>query len=89
MTVSLASFRFTGGTPAQYASSPPVIRQFCARCGSQITYWHEKAPDTIDVTVATLDRPGMIPPADHIWMSDAVAWDQITDGRPAHPAGRT
>lgn len=89
MTVPRASFRFISGTATRYASSPPVVRQFCGRCGSPITYWNEKSPDTIDVTLATLDNPAAFTPVDHIWMGDAVAWDRVTDGRPEFPAGRS
>ncbi|HEY3785652.1 MAG TPA: GFA family protein [Steroidobacteraceae bacterium] len=88
MTVPRSSFQLTSGTASQFASSPPVVRQFCGRCGSPVTYWNESSPETIDVTLATLDSPGAITPADHIWMGDAVAWDRVTDGRPQYRAGR-
>lgn len=82
MTVKRASFRVTKGTARQFASSPPVLRQFCEYCGTPVTYWNEASPDTIDVTVATLDSAGAIEPADHIWMNDALKWDHPHDGLP-------
>ena len=33
-------FGFTKGAPARYRSSPPVVRTFCAACGTPLTYQH-------------------------------------------------
>lgn len=82
MTVRGEDFRYTRGSAAGFASSPGVVRGFCAACGSSLTYRNENSPGTIDVTIATLDDPAAIRPQDHIWMSDAVAWDRPGDGLP-------
>ena len=74
-TFDRASFQFEGSEPAQYASSPPVRRTFCARCGTALTYVHEKRPADIDVATATLDDPTRIEPVGHIWMEDAAPWE--------------
>jgi len=87
-TVRRDSFRVLKGTLRSYASSQPVIRQFCEHCGTPVTYWNEATPDTIDVTVSTLDRPDAMEPVDHIWMADAVVWDRPGDGRPQYPTSR-
>jgi hypothetical protein len=81
-TVRRVSFIVVSGALRQFVSSPPVVRQFCERCGASITYWNEESPDTIDVTVATLDAPESMAPADHIWMEDAASWDRPADGLP-------
>jgi hypothetical protein len=87
-TVRRDTFRVVTGTLRAYASSPPVIRQFCDKCGSSITYSNQSSPDTIDVTVTTLDSPDRIIPVDHIWMEDALSWDRPQDGRPQYPRSR-
>jgi hypothetical protein len=87
-TVARDTFRITGGTLRSHASSPPVLRQFCAQCGTPLTYWNKDAPDTIDIAIATLDRPETMEPVDHIWMEDAVSWDRPNDGRPQYPQSR-
>jgi hypothetical protein len=84
VTVRLSQLRFTHGAPHPFASSLPVMRTFCAGCGSSLTYRHEDYGDTIDVTVATLDDPSLVKPADHIWMNDAISWDRPGDGLPQH-----
>jgi hypothetical protein len=87
-TVPRGTFQVIAGVLRSYASSPPVLRQFCERCGTPITYWNQDSPDTIDVTVATLDSPDAVTPVDHIWMEDAVTWDSPQDGRPQFPRSR-
>ncbi|MCY1197937.1 Glutathione-dependent formaldehyde-activating enzyme [compost metagenome] len=73
-TVPLASFRWTAGTPAEYASSASCVRYFCANCGSQLALITQLAPDTLDLTVATLDRPEAVPPDRHIWVKNRIPW---------------
>jgi hypothetical protein len=87
-TVARETFQVVAGTLRSYASSPPVLRQFCERCGTPVTYWNQESPETIDITVATLDSPAAMTPVDHIWMEDAVAWDCPQDGRPQFPRSR-
>jgi len=87
-TVAFESFRVVTGTLRIFASSPPVRRQYCAQCGTPITYWNEESPHAIDITVATLDNPDAMTPVDHIWMEDAPAWDRPQDGRPQFARSR-
>ena len=83
-----ADFRYTLGAASEFASSAPVRRSFCARCGTPMTYWHRDSPDTIDITISTLDAAGTIAPTDHIWMQGAVEWDRPTDGLPRYRTTR-
>ncbi len=87
-TVPVSTLVFTCGQPAIFKSSPPVERSFCARCGTQLTYRSQRWPDDVDITVGSLDEPGRVAPAAHIWMEDAAAWDQPADGLPCHPRSR-
>jgi hypothetical protein len=87
-TVARESFRVVAGSLSSCASSPPVVRQYCGRCGAQITYSHKDSPQTIDITITTLDSPDSMPPADHVWMQDALAWDQPQDGKPQYAGSR-
>lgn len=84
MTVARTALRWLGAQPREYASSPGVLRGFCAHCGTPLTYFHDSYGDSIDLTVATLDAPDRIAPIDHIWMEDAVSWDRPNDGLPQH-----
>jgi hypothetical protein len=73
-TVPLKSFRWTAGTPAEYASSKVAVRYFCPGCGSQLAFFTLLAPDTLDLTVATLDRPEDTPADRHIWVKNRLPW---------------
>lgn len=88
ITVARASLIFTAGSPQRHPSSPGVERSFCGRCGSPLSYFDEQRPDEIDLTLGSLNDPGAWPPADHIWMSDAVSWDKPADGLPQHAQTR-
>jgi hypothetical protein len=88
-TFQPAQFEFTRGTPARYRSSPPVVRSFCAACGTPLTYQHASFPDEIDVTVASLDDPSALPPADHTWTSHQLPWLALGDDLPRFPRSRS
>lgn len=88
LTVSRASLQFADELPAQYASSAGIFRAHCAACGTAISYYTAARPDEIYLTVGSLDDPGRLAPADHIWMADALPWDRPQDGLPQHPGTR-
>jgi hypothetical protein len=78
LTFSRQCFEITAGKPAVFQSSPGVVRQFCGRCGSALTYEIAKCPISIDVTTATLDEPGTFPPTAEVWLENHLHW-QPTD----------
>ena len=88
LTSTAGAYAVTAGRPVEFRSSAAVRRTFCGACGTPLTYQHERRANEVDVTVATLDAPGGVVPVDHIWMSDALAWDRPADGLPQHPATR-
>jgi len=79
------AFRVTRGTIAEFRSSKPVRRGFCAACGACLTYRHEAHADEIDVTLATLDEAAQLAPEMHVWVTDKLPWVKIEDGLPQHP----
>lgn len=83
-----AGFGLLSGTPAEYESRPRVTRQFCASCGTQLTYRHADEPDVIDVTACSLDDPDGIAPEDHVWCDRMVPWLKLDDGLPRYGRGR-
>ena len=86
--VPSAAFRLTRGTPVDYGSSPGVIRSFCGRCGSPLTYRRDDTPDELDVMTVSLDAPGEVPPTFHVWVNEAVGWDRMAGDLPAYPRSR-
>ncbi|MGO9061204.1 MAG: GFA family protein [Candidatus Binataceae bacterium] len=84
-----AGFSFTRGVPARYPSSSGVERSFCSRCGTQLTYRRDDAPDTLDLTLGSLDDPEALVPQDHTWTTSRLSWIALNDRLPAYPGNRT
>ena len=81
-------FSFVQGIPARFDSSPIALRQFCRDCGTQLTFQFHRSPDSIDVTLGSLDDPGAIRPADHIWTKRQISWIQLSDDLPRFAESR-
>jgi hypothetical protein len=81
-------FALLSGELRAFRSSRPVVREFCTRCGSQISYQHDDAPDRIELTTATLDQPEVFPPTREIWFSHRLSW-VVANPAIAHHAGES
>jgi hypothetical protein len=79
--------RFLQGHPASRHSSPKVVRTFCPRCGTPLTYRHTDEPDVLELTTATLDHPELYPPTLEIWVEHRIAWEAIEPKRVQHLHG--
>lgn len=88
LTVPRSTFCFVQGAPASFRSSEQATRRFCRRCGTQLTFEHDDAPDEIDVTTSSLDEPNAFAPEDHTFVSGKLAWVQLADGLPQFPGKR-
>ena len=53
-------FTFIQGEPASNKSSPNVLRTFCGKCGTALTYQRADLPGSIDVTLGSMAFPGLI-----------------------------
>ena len=75
-TVATGDFHFTRGdagvaTPRAQPGRAVLLR----RCGTQLTFTHAATTeDRLDVTTASLDDPGAVPPREHIWTRSRIAW---------------
>lgn len=88
MSVGKKDFQFQGTDPVKHNSSDGIMRTFCGRCGTSLTY-EQIAADSIDIAVTTLDDPGTLTPTCHIWVSDKLPWINISDGLPQYRAWRS
>ncbi len=61
ITVPTSAFEWVNGTPAQYDSSTTGVRYFCPNCGAQLAFMTRLSPQSIDLTIATLDHPEQAP----------------------------
>ena len=83
-----AKLEIVKGAPKPYEARPHVTREFCGDCGTQLTYRHADEPDTIDLTVASLDTPDEITPEDHVWSDRMLSWVRMTDDLPRYKRSR-
>jgi hypothetical protein len=89
ISVSADQFEITRGHPRLYASSKDVQRQFCGRCGAQLTYARTDDGEWIDVTTASLDDADAFPPTHHSWLKHDLAWVKFGDGLPTFTKSRS
>ncbi len=73
---------WTGSPPASFASSPGVWRDFCPRCGTQMTYRATRFPDETHFYAATLDHPESYEPSGHVHTDEQLPWVHLSDGLP-------
>ena len=78
------NFQLLQGHPAARHSSPPVVRSFCPRCGTPISYRHDSDPSVVELTTATLDHPELFPPTHEIWHEHKLTWMPVNSGIPHH-----
>jgi hypothetical protein len=59
-------------------------RSFCGACGTPFLMQVDHQPETVDFSVATLDRPDAVAPGFHIFWTSKVAWFDPGDTLPRH-----
>ena len=74
VTVPRTSFQWLQWQPRTFASSASCSRYFCADCGAHLALFTTLSPQTLDVTVATLDAPELAPANRHIWVGSRLPW---------------
>ena len=74
VVVPKENYKLSSGNPVTHVSSPEVVRTFCGKCGTSLTYSHSKRPDTIDVTVASLDAPDHFRPTKTTFEAERIEW---------------
>jgi hypothetical protein len=72
------------GQPAEFTSSPGVVRSFCPTCGTPISYRSTRWPGETHILVASMDNPAACPPAHHYHVDEEIEWVRFADGLPRH-----
>ena len=74
-----ASVTWTKGAPVEWVSSAIARRGSCGACGSPLTF-HSPDSDNMDLTVASLDTPGLVQPTSHFGIESHVpGWVPLGD----------
>jgi hypothetical protein len=71
--VRRADFAWTRGQPAAFASSSITLRDYCAACGTPLSFRY-RARDFIALTLGSLDDPSAAPPQANYGIESRVAW---------------
>jgi hypothetical protein len=86
-----ANFRWLCGEAQlkSYTADNATTRQFCAECGSSLTFVSPTAdPDLIEIALACFDDEVPIRPNAHIFVNSGAAWARPDDDLPQFEAGR-
>ena len=78
---------WTGDERSIYRSSPGIMRGFCAKCGTPLTwegYVEELGGDLIEVFISTTDDPDALVPQFHIWTDERIEWFDTVDELPRY-----
>ena len=81
---SRREFEIVEGKPAEFVSSPGVVRTFCRRCGTSMTLFDERFAQEIYVAIGSFDEPQAVAPEVHIWRSHRLPWLEIADDLPRY-----
>jgi len=83
-SVPTSDYRVTQGTEAVRAAASSSFghRGFCGRCGTPLYMKVDHQPETVDFSVATLDRPDGVTPGFHIFWASRLPWLTLDDGLP-------
>ena len=62
--------------------SDTARRAFCSACGSRLFWLADGEPDTIELTVGSLDHHDGLESDSHIFVADKLPYYEIADGLP-------
>jgi hypothetical protein len=82
-------FAFVAGQPVAFCSSSHVVRTFCGKCGTPLTYQHDESPGTIDVTTSTFDFPERFAPTREVWLEHKLPWVAVNKALQFFPQSST
>ena len=83
-SVAVDDWQIEQGEPRRVRSSSFGHRLSCGTCGTPLAMRVDHQPATVDFSIATLDDPGRIAPAFHIFWASKVAWFNPGDHLPRH-----
>jgi GNAT superfamily N-acetyltransferase len=84
-TFPASQLAFTAGRPAELQATPRAVRTFCASCGTALTFREHARPNSVDVTVGSLDTPDAVTPDAHIWTANRLRWLHVDDQLVEYP----
>ena len=71
--VPWGEFTWTRGQPAAFQSSSRAMRDFCAACGTPLSYRHPGG-GIIELLTGAFDQPERVPPTYEVGTESKLAW---------------
>jgi hypothetical protein len=81
VSLRAAELEWTRGKPAEFRSSPPVARGFCAKCGTPL-YMHDDGDAHYEMAIGTLDDPNLTPPTKQVGVESELEWFRTLSSLP-------
>lgn len=82
-----ASFAWTSGAPALFASSNLAARGFCRDCGTPLSFSYNRADAHIYVTIGSLDDPSSAPIERQFGIESRIPWVRFCEDVPGEVTG--
>ncbi len=77
-----AKVSLAGDALKRFASSPGVVRSFCAKCGSPLSFEGDNWPGEIHLFAVMLDDATDLKPEVHVQLADKMPWLHLDDDLP-------
>ena len=77
-----SQWRWTGGAPKVFRSSPGVERTFCGDCGTPMSFRSENMSGVMHFYVAAMENPEDFEPTLHVAHEEKLSWLNIGDELP-------
>lgn len=81
VTIGRSQFEITQGKPTELVSSPPVVRLFCAKCGTHLAYIHKDRNEDMDVTTCSLKNPESFAPRENSFIEGRLSWTPVEQSK--------
>jgi hypothetical protein len=78
-----ADFTWTRGRPAAFRSSSIAMRDFCAKCGTPLSYRRIDGP-SIEIMTGAFDRPDPVVPTSQFGTESRLGWVVGIANLPSH-----
>ena len=76
--------RFLSAAPATCKTSPGVVRGFCSRCGTPLTYESKRFPGELHLFTGTFDEPEQLEPTRHVFWHERQRGFEVHDPLPRY-----
>lgn len=85
-SVDASAFSWIAGKELvkEYESSDGITKTFCSHCGSSLVSFYAEHPDSVGISLGTLDGDPKKRPECHIFTASKAPWYEISDNLPQY-----